>query len=316
MMVGPMGWMLPAALPVWMRPLGGVAAGAVLAAVALALVALAIQWLFPRVAAVARVTAKEATSQPLFALLMALGIFALILFPYLPYNTFGDDIKLLKDEGLTLIMLLATFLAVWTASTSIADEIEGRTAMTVLSKPIGRREFVLGKFLGVLLPVAVLFLVLGTLFLASVSFKVVYDARESALPTPTWRECAEEIQQIAPGLALAFMAAVILASIAVAVSMRLPLIPNLLICASVYVLGNLLPTIVAAASGTFEIPYFFAQLLAAVLPVLEVFNVYTAVATNNRVPLEYLVWPGLYCVLYTTLALLLALLLFEDRDLA
>ena len=42
---------------------------------------------------------------------------------------------------------------------SIADEIEGRTALSVLSKPIGRRSFIIGKFLGVIGPVAILFIV-------------------------------------------------------------------------------------------------------------------------------------------------------------
>ena len=129
--------------------------------------------------------AKEAMSQPLFYVLLAIGVFGLILFPFMPYNTLGEDIKMVKDEGLTLIMVLSIMLALWTASVSIAEEIEGRTALTLLSKPVGRREFILGKFLGILVPVAIMFLVLGAIFLASVSYKVVYDARETALADPT-----------------------------------------------------------------------------------------------------------------------------------
>jgi ABC-type transport system involved in multi-copper enzyme maturation permease subunit len=104
-----------------------------------------------------------------------------------------------------LIMVLSIVMALWTASTSIADEIEGRTALTLLSKPVGRREFILGKFVGILVPVAIMFLVLGALFLASVSYKVVYDARETAQSDPTLLDCQQEMLQIAPGLALAFM---------------------------------------------------------------------------------------------------------------
>ena len=128
-------------------------------------------------------------SQPLFYVLLAIGVFGLILFPFIPYNTLGEDIKMVKDEGLTLIMVLSIIMALWTASVSIADEIEGRTALTLLSKPVGRRQFILGKFLGILVPVAIMFLVLGAMFLASVSYKVVYDARETAQPEPTLAEC-------------------------------------------------------------------------------------------------------------------------------
>ena len=48
-------------------------------------------------------TAKEAMSQPLFFVVLALGIFALLMFPFIPYNTLGEDIKMLKEVGLDLI---------------------------------------------------------------------------------------------------------------------------------------------------------------------------------------------------------------------
>jgi hypothetical protein len=53
-----------------------------------------------------------------------------------------------------------------------------------------------------------------------------------------------------------------------------------------------------------------------VLPVLDHFNVQAAVAGGVRIPLDYLAWAALYCVLYSAVAMLLALILFEDRDLA
>jgi hypothetical protein len=58
------------------------------------------------------------------------------------------------------------------------------------------------------------------------------------------------------------------------------------------------------------------QLIATVLPVLDHFTMYSAVATGRAVPLDYLAWSLLYCLLYSAFALLAALLMFEDRDLA
>lgn len=305
------------ALPPWVRPLWIVLVGLVIALAALAGVYFLLQLVVPKVAAIAGTTAKEALAQPLFYLLLAIGAFLLlILFPFLPYFTFGEDIKVVKEMGLTVIMLLSIFLAVWTASASIAEEIEGRTALTLLSKPIGRREFILGKFLGVLGPVAILVIVFGALFLGSVSFKVVYDAWESCEPVPSSDQCLKEVVQVAPGLALAFLETVVFAAISVAVATRLPMLGNLIVCASIYVLGNLMPALVAGASVRFEIPFFVAKLLATVLPVLEAFNIYTAISTGKPVPLTYIAWATVYCVLYSSVAMLLALLLFEDRDLA
>ncbi len=304
------------ALRTWVTPLWIVGVGALVAVVVLYALGFIVRLLSPKIAAIARVTAKEGMSQPLFFVLLAVGIFALIIFPFVSYNTFGEDVKMLKAEGLTLIKVLAVVLALWTASVSIADEIEGRTALTLLSKPVGRVQLLIGKFLGILIPVAVVFLVLGVIFLASVSYKVVYDARETANPEPSSAECFKEMVQVAPGLGLAFMEAVVLASISVAISTRLPMLPNLVICSAVYVLGHLIPTLVASLSGQFPLVVFVGRLLAAVLPGLEHFNMETGISTGQLVPLAYLAAAGLYCVLYSLAALLVALLLFEERDLA
>ena len=58
-------------------------------------------------------------------------------------------------------MLLAILLAVWSASVSIADELEGRTALTLLSKPVSRRQFILGKFLAMMIYSFLLILILA-----------------------------------------------------------------------------------------------------------------------------------------------------------
>ncbi|MGW8257366.1 MAG: ABC transporter permease [Thermoguttaceae bacterium] len=300
----------------WLKPLWLVGLGALIVLLCLAGFVAVVNRFAPKIGAIARTTAKEGVSQPLFYVILTIGIVGLIFFPFIPYNTFGEDVKIVKDTGLTLIMVLSIILALWTASVSIAEELEGRTALTVLSKPIGRREFILGKFLGILGPVAILFIVLGAIFLASVSFKLAYDARESGQPDPTWQQCQAEMLQIAPGLALAFMETVVMTSISVAISTRLPMMANLLICMSIYVLGHLVPLLANSALEQIEQVGFIAGLLSAVLPVLDHFNVYTAIATGQQVPLSYLGWAALYCLLYSTLALLVSLLLFEDRDLA
>jgi len=248
--------------------------------------------------------------------LLTTGVIALLAFPFLPYNTLGEDVKVVKESGLTLIMVLAIILALWTASVSISEEIEGRTALTLLSKPITRRQFILGKFLGILGPVTLLFVILGMVFLASVSYKVVYDARENANPEPTVAQCRDEMLLIVPGLVLALLETVVLTSISVAISTRLPMMANLLICTAIYALGHLVPPLVNSVAGQFEIVRFVGQLIATVVPVLDHFNVEAAVATGRAVPISYLLWTALYCLLYSAAAIVVALILFDDRDLA
>jgi ABC-type transport system involved in multi-copper enzyme maturation permease subunit len=277
---------------------------------------LAFTYASTRIAAIALTTAREAISQPLFYVVMFMGVVLLLAFIIIPYNTFGEDIKMLKDSGLTLIMVLSMIVAIWAASVSVADEIEGRTALTLLSKPVYRWQFVIGKFLGVLQPVVLMFVMLGFLFLITVCYKVVYDARESAQSEPMWQTCYLEMVRVFPGLVLGFFETVVLAAISVALSTRLPMIANLLICASIYVLGNLVPMLVNSAVGKFEPVQFVGQFLAVVLPVLENFNIQPAISGGVPVPLAYLGWAMLYCVLYSSVALLIGLVLFDDRDLA
>ena len=287
-----------------------------LSVVGLYLIFLIIRWCTPRISIIATATAKEAMSQPLFILLTVIGIASLIAYIYIPYNTFGEDVKMLKTSGMTTIKVLAIMVALWTASVSVSDEIEGRTALTVLSKPIGRRQFILGKFLGIVWPILLMFVILGIVFLLTVSYKVVYDARESAKVAPMWQECYFEVIRIVPGLVLAFFEAVILAAISVAISTRLPMLPNLVICGSIYVLGHLGPLIVNSSVGDNPFVKFTGRLISVMLPVLDHFEIEGAIAGASRVPTEYLLTALLYSALYCGAAMLLALIFFEDRDLA
>jgi ABC-type transport system involved in multi-copper enzyme maturation permease subunit len=284
--------------------------------------------LMPRVSAIALATFKSETAQPLFAILTLVGVCMLFLFVVIPYNTFGEDIKMLKDAGVKLILVLTIIQAVWGASTSISEEVEGRTALTVLSKPVTRSSFIIGKFLGIAWTVALMSAIFGVIFLIIVAYKPIYDEREGGFDAkeygkigfgaegPTWEICHLEMSSVVPGLVLGFMETIVLTAISVAISTRLPMLANFIICFTIYVLGNLTPMIVKSGIGQFEIVSFVGQLIATIVPNLENFDIQAAVASGQLVPPLYLWWSLLYCLIYTLIAMLLALLLFEDRDMA
>ncbi len=270
----------------------------------------------PRVSAVALATVKNELAQPLFLVMMLLGAVAILLFVFLPFNTFGEDIKLLKDCGITTIMLLAAFQGVWSASSSISEEIEGRTALTVLSKPIQRRSFVIGKFLGIFWMLFLMFVVLGALELLAVAYKPIYDSREASTTDLIWQMCHDEMIAAVPGLAMAFMQTLVLSAISVALATRLPQLANLAVCFAIYVVGNLTTSLVSSTQEGFEIVRFVAELVATIIPILEHFSMQAAIDSGNRITLSLLSGSLVYCLLYILLSMFLALLLFEDRDLA
>jgi hypothetical protein len=270
----------------------------------------------PKVAAIALSAAKNELSQPLPWILLLFGLVLLVGFVFLPYHTQGEDIKLLKDCGLTLILLICLFQGVWSASSSVSDEIEGRTALTLMSKPVYRRSFIIGKMLGVFWVLLFMILVLGSVFLLSVSYKAYYDALEMQSDAPRWQDCHMETMHTLPGLVMVLLQATTLSALAVALATRLPQLANFAICFTIYLVGHLTPSIVEATAEAFPIIQFVAQLIAVVIPTLDWFSMDKAIDSNRGIPMAYLSGLFVYSLLYTAIAIFLGLLLFEDRDLA
>src|SRR5262245_37795838 len=106
---------------------------------------------WPKGGAVARAAFREGYRQPMFWLLGGLAAFLLILYPFVPYFTFGEDYIMMKELCFDTIMMAASAFGVLAAAMSITEEIEGKTAVTLMSKPVSRRQFLLGKFLGIFL---------------------------------------------------------------------------------------------------------------------------------------------------------------------
>ncbi|GHT21933.1 hypothetical protein FACS189419_03690 [Planctomycetales bacterium] len=303
-------------IPPWIQGLKYIDLGALGIFILFAAGVFCIRRFLPKVGAVAWVTAKEALFQPLFIILTLVGLAVIFTLLLVPYNTLGEDIKLFITQGLTVVKLFAVFLAVWTASTTIADELDGKTALMALSKPLSRTKFIIGKYVGVMIAVTLLFLILGTFFLNDVSYKVVYDARESSKNTQTAMDCFVAVYDILPGLVLAYLETLILAAIAIALSTRLPLLPNLSIMLLIYLLGNIVPVIVQSSVGQFPMVVFAANIISAVLPCLDHFSMETAVAMERSVPWKYVGYAVCYAGIYCLATLIVSLLLFEERDLA
>lgn len=288
----------------------GIAAGVIFA--------LYLAFLFTtRAGIIARAAAKEAIRQPVFPMLMGLSILMLVVNTFIPFFSLGDDVKMLEICGLATMLICGMLLAIWTSSMSIADEIEGKTAMTLLSKPINRRQFIVGKFMGIQTAVLTLLVPIAIVFCGLVYYKMFYDARESASADTLTTEIAfYEALRVLPGVALVFLEITIMSAISVAISTRLPMVVNMVTCLAIFVVGHLTPSLVGANLGKLEPVMFIARMIAIVLPAVENFNIESAIVTGAMVPPAYIGWTALYTAAYTAMAIVLAFMLFEDRDLA
>jgi ABC-type transport system involved in multi-copper enzyme maturation permease subunit len=296
--------------------------------------------LWPQGAAVALAAFREGIRQPLFWFMVVIALVMMILMPFLPYFTLGEDLKMVKELGYDLIMIFAGVFAVLAASMSISEEIEGRTAITLMSKPVSRRQFLLGKFTGILMAALLMTALLSVPFFLVLWLKPVYD-REAFNPPDVinWAAQLGSIFGEAPvyltggiiwwfadavtlsiGLILGFCQVMVLLAIAVALATRLPMVVNLIVCLVVFFLGHLAPRLVEVSQGKIALVQFMAQLFDHLLPGLEFFNFGPALTRDTLPPGGplgvYLGSATGYALVYTAIALLFGLILFEDRDLA
>jgi ABC-2 family transporter protein len=91
----------------------------------------------------------ELVRQPVFLLLMTGSVLFEIFLAVPYYFAFGDEPKLVENSALAVMLLAGLFGAVLSASSSLAREIRTGTVLAVLSKPVGRAQFLLAKYAGV-----------------------------------------------------------------------------------------------------------------------------------------------------------------------
>jgi len=116
----------------------------------------------------------ELVRQPVFLLLMT-GSAAFEIFLATPYYfAFGDEPKLVKNTALAVMLLSGLFGAVLSASASLAREIRSGTALAVLSKPVGKANFLLAKYVGLMAALTLLTYV--NLIAALLASRMAFDA--------------------------------------------------------------------------------------------------------------------------------------------
>src|SRR5450755_2771485 len=109
-----------------------------------------------------RHTFIEAVLQPIYSMVLALGATILVIFAMLPFFTLGEDTKMFKAVGLDVMLLLVLISTLFATSKSIFEEIEDRTMLTLMSKPVRRWEVMIGKYLGIIMAAAIGVAILGT----------------------------------------------------------------------------------------------------------------------------------------------------------
>ena len=251
-------------------------------------------------AVIARISLIEGGHKQVFHVLMLFALTLITASTALAYYDHNIQIKIIKDLSAVVIMLSLGLIAITLSVSGIAQEIETRTAYPVLAKPIGRWEYVLGKFAGTMgtVGIGMVILVLATGTIVSV-FGHHVDIG---------------VLMVAPFL---FIEAAILASIGMFISSVASPALSWFVTVFIYFLGSAKIGLHGFLTdhGHSLVSGIIGGTIYHVLPNLECFNFKDAIVHHLSVPPAYLIQTTIYGFLYVGAMLTLTTLSFNRKEL-
>lgn len=251
-----------------------------------------------KVIAIAKNTFRETVRDKIFYNLLIFYIAMMSISILLGGLSIGEDEKIIKDLGLSGMAIFGALITIFIGISLINREVDRHTIYTVLSKPVSRAEFILGKFAG-LSTLVVVNVVLMTLCLISILYGVTGKLETSILlPLP-----------------FMFVEFLLLAALAIMFSSFSTPTLSAIFTISLYVLGHLSPEIRdlgARGHGTFS---SITSVVYRVIPNLEALNLREEVVYSLQVDWSIVVISIVYGLLYTTALLVFSVFIFGRKDL-
>jgi len=250
-----------------------------------------------RIWAIASNTFREAIRDRILYLLLVFALLFMGFSQILSLLTVGGEEKIIKDVGLACISLFGVLTSVFIGVALVSKEIERRTIYTIVSKPIHRYEFLLGKYFGLVLTLFVNTSVMTAWYYLILFLKGFADPR------------------LLLAIALIFMELLLITAFAILFSSFSTPILSTLFSLSLYLVGhltwslNLLQERLKGAGGR-----AICRFLYFALPNLEIFNVKAEVVHQLPIPATLPLWALLYLVGYGGAVLSAACLILRRRD--
>jgi hypothetical protein len=281
---------------------------------------------------IARNTFGDSLRKRVLLIFLLLAFVMLTLALLLNYFTAREQSTIFKSTQLVIILIFGALISITTAVFLIPNEIERRTIYSVLSKPIQRWEFFLGKFLGGAMTVGFM---VGLMSLALMLVLFVLAARppvgtadvtqlqqQQSVNLGEWMQRgAGEIMLVLRGTIVIYFQLVIVTAIATTLSLFLTPTVNFSVTAFIWIVGNLQWLVSALANrneqGFFLIPWI-AKLFYYLLPHFHDFNIMGSIV-HPEVPIAVNHWVyaaevSVYGVAYALLILMAGVLVFDRKE--
>jgi len=203
--------------------------------------------------------------------------------------------------GLTAVSLFGVVIAIFVGIGLVSKEIEKRTLYTVLSRPVRRWEFIVGKFFGLAgtLVVNAFFMAIG------VFAALLYVAHKFQNPDG-W---------VLVALYFIILQFLIICSLALLFSSFSSPLLSAVFAFSLFVIGTFSEDLRNFAGMATGLTKWLATAVAYLIPNFSALNVISSVAHGQPVSGQLIVYNTLYALLYATMALCGAILIFQRRNL-
>lgn len=213
----------------------------------------------------------------------------------------GQLAKVITDIGLSAMRFFGMLIAVFIGIQLVYKEIERKTIYSLLSKPLARRNLVLGKFFGLGLTLAVN----STVMLVGVIASILL----------VHAGYAEQIVAVVPAAYLIFLELLVTTAVALTFSTISSPIVSAMMTVLIYIAGNASSNLQVLAAGTDVAPLRWLLIgLYYVLPNLSNFSAISTAAYGTSVSGARLAAATLYAGVYCAFLLAIAVLVFERRN--
>jgi ABC-type transport system involved in multi-copper enzyme maturation permease subunit len=253
---------------------------------------------FLRVGTIAANTVREAIRNKLLYALLFFAVTVIGVAVLIASLSYVEGERIIQDVGLAAIRLFSVGIAIFVGIGLIHGEVERRTIYTILSKPLSRGEFLVGKFLGLL----------GTVWMQLVLMTAAFVVVSLATGAPL------DSGHAAALLLTAMELMVVVAVATLFSSFTTPMLAALF-SLGVYFLGHLSRDLRALGlQADMESITTVATWIYRVLPDLESFNRTIEAVHGLPISAADVGWPAVYAVGYTTSLLFVAVIVFRRRD--
>lgn len=251
-----------------------------------------------RIFAVAMNTYREAIRDKVLYVLLFFAVIMIFGSKALGWISIGQDDKIVMNISLATVSVFGALIAIFVGTNLVYKEIDKRTIYTILSRPLWRYEFVLGKYLGLALLIGVVTIVM---MLVTAAYVYVLGGDISAT--------------FFQAVFLIYVKLLLITALSVLMSSLTSPILGAIIVFSTYILGH-------ATGILMDLPPQFDGTLAEsmlhfvyfLMPNLSNFDIWAEAANGVAIAPSYLLWSVTYGAAYTSMLVLLAVLVFEGKD--